>query len=164
MAFNFSKLSVLVVEDTLPMRKLLTSVLETLGVGTIYVANDGEDGFHTFCKNNPDIVLTDWHMLPVSGLELVDRIRKDQRSPNKMVPIIMMSGYSAIGRVGRARDYGATEFLVKPFSAKDVARRIAYVINTPRDFVDSEEFFGPDRRRRKIDNYKGPMRRTVDRQ
>ena len=80
-----------------------------------------------------------------------------------MVPIIMMTGYSAMPRVSEARDCGATEFLVKPFSANDMARRIAYVINKPRDFIETEDFFGPDRRRRKIDNYRGPRRRDDDR-
>jgi CheY-like chemotaxis protein len=162
MSFKFEKLSVLIVEDTVPMLKLVTSVLETLGVGTILSAKDGNEGYDVFCKQNPDIVIADWHMLPVSGIELVRKIRTDPQSPNKMAPIIMMTGYSAMPRVSEARDKGATEFLVKPFSANDLARRIAYVINKPRDFIETEDFFGPDRRRRQIDNYKGPFRRGDD--
>lgn len=162
MSFKFEKLSVLIVEDTIPMRKLVTSVLDTLGVGTILTAQDGNQGYDVFCKENPDIVIADWHMLPVSGIELVRRIRKDPTSPNKMAPIIMMTGYSAMPRVSEARDTGATEFLVKPFSANDLARRIAYVINKPRDFIETGDFFGPDRRRRQIDHYKGPFRRDED--
>ena len=80
-----------------------------------------------------------------------------------MVPVILMTGYSAQPRIENARDLGVTEFLVKPFSASDLARRIAYVINKPRDFVDSEQFFGPDRRRRKDEDYGGPQRRGDDR-
>jgi DNA-binding response OmpR family regulator len=78
-----------------------------------------------------------------------------------MVPIIMMTGYSAQPRVIDARDQGVTEFLVKPFSASDLAKRIAYVINRPRDFVDSKKFFGPSRRRKR-DEYSGPERRKDD--
>jgi len=163
MGFKFEKLSVLVVEDTAPMRKLVISVLETLGVGKVFTAADGDEGFNLFCQQNPDIVIADWHMLPVSGIELVRKIRQDAGSPNKMVPIVMMTGYSAIPRVSEARDCGATEFLVKPFSANDMARRIAYVINKPRDFIETGDFFGPDRRRRKIEDYKGPQKRGDDR-
>ena len=159
MAFKFEKLSVLVVEDTIPMRKLVISVLDTLGIGRIFTANDGEAGFDIFRRENPDIVLTDWHMIPVNGLELVKLIRNSPQSPNRMVPIIMMTGYSAMPRVSNARDSGATEFLVKPFSAQDLAKRIAYVINKPRDFIDASDFFGPDRRRRIDEKYKGPDRR-----
>lgn len=163
MGFKFEKLSVLIVEDTVPMRKLVTSVLETLGVGKITNAVDGNEGYLKFCEENPDIVIADWHMVPVSGIDLVNKIRNSPNSPNRIVPIIMMTGYSAMPRVSEARDKGATEFLVKPFSANDLARRIAYVINKPRDFIETEDFFGPDRRRRKIDNYQGPFRRTEDR-
>ena len=144
------------------MQKLVTSVLDTLGVGQLFVADDGKEGYEIFCEENPDIVILDWHMLPVSGMELLGQIRRDERSPNKTVPVVMMTGYSAMARVAEARDTGVTEFLVKPFSANDLARRIAYVINKPRDFIDSGDYFGPDRRRRKIDDYKGPKRRKDD--
>jgi CheY-like chemotaxis protein len=163
MGFKFENLSVLIVEDTVPMRKLVVSVLETLGIGKIFTAQDGDQGFEIFCSQNPDIVICDWHMIPTSGIELVRRIRKSAQSPNKVAPVIMMTGYSAMPRVSEARDSGATEFLVKPFSANDLARRIAYVINKPRDFIDTGEFFGPDRRRKVIDNFKGPFRRNEDR-
>ncbi len=162
MAFKFEKLSILIVEDTAPMQKLVTSVLETLGVGNIVTANEGEEGYEVFCTENPDIVVTDWHMVPVSGIDLVERIRTSETSPNKTVPIIMMTGYSALPRVSQARDTGTTEFLVKPFSANDLARRIAYVINKPRDFIDTGKYFGPDRLRRVIEDYSGPFKRNSD--
>ena len=162
MGFQFERLSILIVEDTEPMQKLVTSVLETLGVGKIYKAEDGTKGFEAFCSNNPDIVIADWHMVPVSGIEMVKQIRSDQKSPNKTVPIIMMTGYSSKPRIEEARDTGSTEFLVKPFSANDLARRIAYVINKPRDFIETTDYFGPDRRRRIIEGYKGPFRRSSD--
>lgn len=162
MGFKFNKLSVLVIEDTEPMRQLVISVLETLGVGRIVSANDGDRGYDLFTKENPDIVITDWHMEPTSGIEVIDKIRNHPLSPNKTVPILMMTGYSALSRVSKARDMGATEFLVKPFSADGLARRIAYVINQPRDFIKNKEYFGPDRRRRTIEGYLGPKRRASD--
>ena len=164
MGFKFEKLSILIVEDTVPMQKLVSSVLETLGVGRVWTAAEGQAGFEMFCNENPDIVITDWHMVPMSGIELVDKIRNDAASPNKMVPVIMMTGYSALPRVSQARDMGTTEFLVKPFSANDLARRIAYVINKPRDFIETGDYFGPDRRRRVIENYQGPFRRSTDKE
>lgn len=162
MTYKFERLSVLVVEDTTPLRKLITSVLVTLGVGIIYTAVDGEEAFEVFCENNPDIVITDWLMTPVNGLDLVRMIRQDPKSPNRMVPIIIMTGYGAMPRVTEARDQGVTEFLVKPFSASDLARRIAYVINKPRDFIASEGFFGPDRRRKPEQDFKGDKKRDKD--
>lgn len=162
MAFNFKKLSVLVVEDTAPMRKLIASVLETMDVGEIYTAEQGEDGYEKIKRHNPDIVIADWHMQPMNGIELTQEVRTNTLSPNRMVPVILVTGYSALSRVAEARDAGVTEFLVKPFSANDLAKRIAYVINKPRDFIDCEGYFGPDRRRRINPDYKGPFRRAED--
>lgn len=162
MAFNFAKLSVLVVEDTPPMRKLIVSVLETLGISTVYTASDGEQGFEIFRKESPDIVIADWHMVPVNGIDLTKEIRNNPMSPDRLAPVILITGYSALSRVAQARDAGVTEFMVKPFSANDLAKRLAYVINKPRDFIDSSDYFGPDRRRRSSPDFKGPFRRDED--
>ncbi|OIN87812.1 MAG: response regulator [Alphaproteobacteria bacterium CG1_02_46_17] len=162
MALKLDKISVLVVEDIHPMRNLLIGVLEALGVGRIYKAEHGGSGFAEFKKYNPDIIITDWEMEPVSGFEMIHRIRNDPTSVNKTVPIILITGYSAKNRVIQARDMGVTEFLTKPFTGQDLAKRITHVINRPRDFVETPRFFGPDRRRRKIDDYEGPKRRQID--
>lgn len=160
MTFKFENLSVLVVEDTLPMRKIIHAVLMTLGVGDIHNASSGEEGFDSFIRNNQDIIITDWHMPKSNGMDLIKRVRRDAHSPNRFVPIIMMTGYSAFPRVSEARDTGVTEFLVKPFTADDLAKRIAHVINKPRDFIESKNYFGPCRRRRKNTNYQGAERRS----
>jgi DNA-binding response OmpR family regulator len=134
-----------------------------LGVGSIYTSDNGSSGFHNFRNYNPDIVITDWEMPSRNGLDLTREIRRNPLSPNRMVPLIMLTGYSAPKRVAMARDTGVTEFLAKPFTAEGLINRISYVINKPRDFIDHPEYFGPDRRRRKIEDYKGPRRRKSDR-
>ena len=162
MAFKFGTLSVLVVEDVTPMKRLICSVLETLGVGHVMSATNGEQGFDIFRKNNPDIVISDWAMKPMDGIEFTKLIRKDAMSPNRLTPVILITGYSAEMRVKKARDAGVTEFLVKPFSAHDIATRISHVINNPRDFIDYSDYFGPDRRRQAGPGYAGPFRRETD--
>lgn len=144
------------------MCKLMASVLEVMGVGAIYMAANGEDGFQKFQKHGADIVLTDWHMEPMNGIELTREIRTNMLSANRMAPVILMTGYSAYERIEEARNAGITEFLVKPFSANDLAKRITYVINKPRDFIDAPGYFGPDRRRKIDQIYKGPFRREED--
>jgi len=162
MAFDFSSLKVLIAEDVLPMRRLLTSILETMGVGQVVGAENGAQAYELTRKLNPDIIITDWFMTPIDGVELSKEIRTNMLSPNRMVPIIMVTGYSHMRRVAEARDAGVTEFLVKPFSANDLAKRISFVINKPRDFIDCASFFGPDRRRKSVASYKGPFRRADD--
>ena len=163
MAFDFSKLTVLIAEDTAPMRKLVRNVLEALNIRNIHEARNGEEAFKIMYEENPDIVIVDWDMDPMDGIELAGEIRKGPLSPNRLVPIIFLTGYSSAKKVLQARDAGATEFVVKPFSAADLAKRVAYVINRPRDFIDCGTYFGPDRRRLKgEDDYSGELRRYID--
>lgn len=162
MAYNFSKVSILVVEDNQPMVDLLKSLLETFGIKRIMTAKDGEEGFKIFQRESPDLVITDWMMKPTDGISLSRRLRNDPMSPNQFVPIILMTGFSEKRRVMQARDAGVTEFLVKPFNARDLYRRISQIIERPRQFVRSEDFFGPDRRRKTKDDYDGPQRRDDD--
>ena len=162
MSLKLEKLSVLIVEDTDALRKLLMNLMGALGVGKILNAVDGEEGFKLFCKAKPDVVLVDWHLPEMSGLELAGLIRTSSYSPDRLVPIIMMTGYSSPEKIAMARDRGVTEYLVKPFTAEDLIKRIFHVIQFPRDFIECPGYFGPDRRRRKIENYSGPRRRAED--
>jgi two-component system chemotaxis response regulator CheY len=160
LTLNLKKISILVVEDLQPMRSLIVSILDAFGVGTIHEASNGERGYEIFQKQNPDIVITDWLMEPVDGLELVKMIRNRKESVNRLVPIIVMTGYSAVHRVIAARDLGTTEFLTKPFTGRDLAKRINLIVNRPRDFVETGDFFGPSRRRKINGSYIGPRRRS----
>lgn len=162
MVYQLKKASILVVDDMQPMLTLVTSLMKMFGFTEIYQASDPEEGLQEFYRFNPDIILTDWLMEPFTGIEMVRRIRNDDKSPNRFVPVIMMTGYSHKIRVEEARDVGVTEFLVKPFRAKDLYARIEQLIEKPRRFVDTGEFFGPDRRRRRIDSYEGSKRREAD--
>jgi DNA-binding response OmpR family regulator len=162
MAYNLQDIKILLVEDNKSMLDLVKAVLLSFGVGRVFTALNGDSGYDAFCKHNPDLVITDWLMTPCDGLELSQKIRNDPSSPNKFVPIILMTGFSEERRVVSARDEGITEFLVKPFNTRDLYRRIYKIIESPRQFVESEEFFGPDRRRRRVEDYNGLPRRETD--
>ncbi len=162
MAYKFEKVSVLLVEDNQPMLELAKSLLLTFGIETVHTARNGEEGFQVYCKENPDIVVADWMMKPTDGISLARKIRNDSMSPNQFVPIILMTGFSERRRVVEARDAGITEFLVKPFNARDLYRRISQIIEHPRKFVRAEGFFGPDRRRKRMSDYDGQLKRETD--
>ncbi len=145
------------------MLSLTTSILSMFGFKNIHGAKTVEEGFKLFCQYKHDLVITDWLMEPHDGIELIRQIRKEPESPNPFVPIILMTGYSDQPRVESARDTGVTEFLMKPYSARDMYARIVQIIEKPRQFVDTGEFFGPDRRRRKNFDFFGSNRRgTAD--
>lgn len=162
MAYQFDRLRILVVEDNTPMLEICKALLLTFGVGEVLSAKNGTEGFDVFCKENPDIVIADWMMHPTDGISLTRRIRNDPASPNHYVPVILMTGFSEKKRVVQARDSGVTEFLVKPFTARDLYKRIAQIIERPRQFVRSEDFFGPDRRRKIDIHFSGPFKRESD--
>jgi two-component system, chemotaxis family, chemotaxis protein CheY len=164
MPLDFRKLSVLVVEDNQHMRQLIVQVLRAMGVVDVFQADGGQRALVMVRQNKPDVIVTDWLMDPMDGLELTRRIRSDPDSPARLAPIILMTGYSAHARVTQARDIGVTEFLVKPFTAEALAKRIAHVINMPRDFIAAPLYAGPDRRRKRGDVYGGPKRRNQEKQ
>jgi CheY-like chemotaxis protein len=162
MAYQLHRISVLVVEDNQPMLDITKSLLLTFGIGHVIGAANGELGFKRFIEYNPDIIIADWMMKPMDGITFTRKVRNDPGSPNAYVPIILMTGFSEKRRVLQARDAGVTEFLVKPFNARDLYKRIAQVIERPRQFVKSPDFFGPDRRRKANKNFQGPFRRDDD--
>jgi len=158
MAAYLENIEFLVVDDNAGMRMVIKNVLHALQVKRIKEADNGETAFDIVRTTPPDIILSDWEMSPVDGLEFTRMIRNSEQSPNPFLPVIMVSGYAQRGRVLAARDAGVTEFVVKPISAKTLFSRVRAVIESPRPFVRTKTFFGPDRRRSKID-YDGPERR-----
>ncbi len=162
MSYALEQVKILVVDDMKPMQDLTKSILSIFGFHNIYSAEDGKQGFDLACRHNPDLIITDWIMDKMDGLEMTKLIRKSPMSPNPYVPILMMTGFSSRLRVEGARDQGITEFLVKPFTANDLYTRIVQIVERPRQFVDAEEFFGPDRRRKLLEGYEGPRRRDHD--
>jgi two-component system, chemotaxis family, chemotaxis protein CheY len=163
MPYDLAQVKILIVEDMQPMLALTTSILGVFGFKNVYGAKNVEDGYALFRQYKPDLVITDWLMEPMDGIDLIHMIRKREDSPDPFVPIILMTGYSDQPRVEGARDAGVTEFLMKPYSARDMYARIVQIIEKPRQFVDTGEFFGPDRRRRKNFTFMGDNRRgTAD--
>ncbi len=160
MTYKLDQVRILIVDDMQPMLSLVTSILNIFGFQHVYTALNAEKAFELVCKHDPDIIITDWLMEPTDGLQFVKEVRRNTKSPNPYVPIIMMTGYSARLRVENARDHGVTEFLVKPFSAQDLCRRVIQIVEKPREFVDMDGFFGPDRRRKRGKDYEGPRRRS----
>ena len=163
MSLDLSKLSILVVDDVKAMRLIVMRVLKTLGVGILYEAEDGNKAYQLYCEKRPDMIITDWHMDPVTGIDLVRKIRRSADEFNPAIPIIMMTGYNDLSRISEARDCGITEFIVKPFSAEDIAKRITHTIKNPRDFIRGNDYVGPDRRRRVNEKQASKKRRKEDR-
>lgn len=147
MGYGLSNLNIMLVEDDPSMRELIRDVLTAFDIGDIRTASDGSRAFQELRYFTADIVIIDWLMSPMDGLEFLQRIRNGDDSPNPYVPIIMLTAYSDIERVKACRDAGVTEFLAKPFTPATLYSRIISVVEDQRAYVRSNDYFGPDRRR-----------------
>ena len=159
MRVDFTKLRFLVIDDNPFMRKVVKALLHGFGAREVMEAEDGASGLEAFMTYSPDIILLDWEMPILDGLEVTRLIRQPTTSVNPFAPIIMVSGHSEKRRVIMARDAGVNEFLVKPISSKGLYDRILGVVAFPRPFVRTKNYFGPDRRRGASNNYSGTDRR-----
>lgn len=149
MSDYLKNIKILVVDDNPFMRTIVRRVLSQFNAEEVREATDGADAMDTLTLGDfkPDIIIVDWMMEPLDGLELTKWIRTGEDTPDPFLPIIMMSAHSERGRVTEARDVGVNEFLVKPLSAKSIMQRIQTIIEHPRAYVRTDSYFGPDRRR-----------------
>ena len=120
-----------------------------LGCTSITDAINGEAAWEIIRDNPPDLLIVDWEMAPMDGIELVDKVRNSDASPDRFMPIIMITAHSERPRIITARDAGINEFVMKPVSARTLFSRLNAVIEHPRRFVRAGKYFGPDRRRKR---------------
>ncbi len=159
MAYELSKVRVLVLEDNGHMRKLLRSMLLAVGCGEVLDMADAAQAYIKLKQTPVDFAVVDWEIYPVSGLEFVRKIRTERDSPNQFLPIIMVTGHTERERVTRARDLGITEFLAKPISAQSLSQRIEELVDRPRPYIRTTSYFGPCRRRKRGGIFIGTERR-----
>lgn len=143
-----SQIGVLVADEDRRIATIVRNVLESLGFSIIHLASNGEHAMQLLKTEKIDMIITDWQMSPMDGITLAKYLRTMEDSPNRFIPIIMLTGNADRVHVETARDVGVTEFVVKPFSAKTLCDRIQMLIENPRSFILSKTFTGPDRRRR----------------
>jgi two-component system chemotaxis response regulator CheY len=159
---DLASMSILVVDDQPFFRVLLTEILRNLGVRSVSVAVDGEDGLFAFDSVRPDILITDWMMPKIDGIELTRRVRALKNDSLKITPIILVTANNRKSQIEFARNSGVDEFILKPVSVKSVCDRLREVIEKPRNFIDDPGYSGPCRRRRTDPEFRGPYRRFDD--
>ncbi len=157
--YNIENVSFLVVDDNRHMRSMVRSVLGSFGVREVHEATSGKEGLDMLKEFQPDIIIVDWVMHGMDGLKFAKTVRQGEESPNPYVAMIMLTAHTELTKVTKARDAGVNEFMAKPLTAKSLYSRIASIIAHPRPFIESPNYFGPDRRRRQDPRYKGPDRR-----
>ena len=107
--------TVLVVDDSAMMRKIVIKNLKELnGDLEIVEAGDGKDALAAFGSKQVDMVITDWNMPNMSGIELVKELRK--LDPEKKIPVIMVTSEATADKVKEAVVAGANNYIAKPFT------------------------------------------------
>ena len=139
--------TVLIVEDDRLIRKLIHDVLARLGFGNILKARDGQEALALLDSKPIDFIICDWRMPHMDGIAFTKKVRASGKA-YALVPIIMLTGNAEKEHVIDARDAGVTEYLVKPFTVRDLFDRLKEIINNPREFVMAFSYQGPSRRRR----------------
>lgn len=168
--YDFERLCILLAEDSMFIRALLTNSLKTLGVGKVVTVNHGGEAidFLKLVQEDPmkagtmsvDLMISNWEMSPVDGMMLLRWLRRHKDSPDRFLPFVMVTAYSEPKRVQQARDMGVTEFLAKPFTVRAIAEKLQLIIERPRQFVHTKDYFGPDRRRQDME-FEGEDRRQL---
>jgi two-component system, chemotaxis family, chemotaxis protein CheY len=161
-SYDLSELAFLVVDDNTHMLSIIKTLLKGFGIRRIHEATDAADAFEEIRSTHVDIIVLDYALDTLDGIEFAQLVRTAKDSPNPYLPIIMLTAHSERHRVEEARDAGITEFLCKPICATDLYKRIIEVVEHPRSFVKIGTYFGPDRRRRSDENYRGSEKRVAD--
>lgn len=159
---NLERLRVLVVDDNHHMINIVKTILRGFGIKDFYEARDAVEAFDIVRSESVDFIVVDYQMEILDGTDFIRLVRTADDSPNPYIPIIMLTAYSERSKVEAARDAGVTEFCCKPVTATELYRKVASVINNPRPFVRTSAYFGPDRRRRDSEAYRGPERRSAE--
>ncbi len=157
------RMKVLVVDDNHHMINIVKTILRGFGVKEFFDARSPSEAMDTLRSTPIDLVITDYAMEPMDGFEFVKHLRTSEHSPNKFMPVIMLTAYSEKSRVEAARDAGVNEFCTKPVTAVELYKKVRAIINAPRAFVRTGVYFGPDRRRHVIENFDGEERRDAER-
>ncbi len=147
---NLTGISVLVVERHQMMRGIIRDVLRQFGVSNVVQSNSIDDAFSHFSEHGADLIVSDWSP-DVDAIDLVRRVRRDPLSKDFYAPFIVMTAFCDLQRVCLARDAGIHEFLAKPFPAQHLYYRIRAIVDQPRLFIRLSSYFGPDRRRRRME-------------
>lgn len=125
MGFN-PELKILVVDDFATMRKIIKNILTQLGFKNIFEADDGTSALEVLKKEKIDIIISDWNMPKMNGLELLKKVKGD---PNlKDIIFIMVTAEAQKDNVIEAIKHGVNQYIVKPFTPETLKEKLEKVL------------------------------------
>ncbi len=119
-------MNILIVDDYKTMLRIIENLLKQLGFKNIMQATDGAAALKLLRENNFGMVISDWNMQPMTGLQLLKEVRADEKL--KPTPFIMITAESKTENVVAAKEAGVNNYIVKPFNAETLKTKIVSVI------------------------------------
>ena len=120
-------MNILIVEDFKSMRRIINQLLKQLGFSNVDEAEDGSSALEKIKAKSYGLVISDWNMEPMSGLEMLKQIRASEEA-YKNVPVIMITAESKTENVIAAKQAGVNNYIVKPFNAETLKTKMSAVI------------------------------------
>lgn len=140
-------LNILVVDSNHYMRRLTRTMLVNLGAKSVLEASDGLAALETIRTCDPDVMLLEWDMPVLDGMEVMRIVRSPGVFPRPNLPIIMLTSRAERNAVAQALRAGAHEFLLKPTSPQALRDRLTAILVNPRPMVKLGEYYVPQPRR-----------------
>jgi two-component system chemotaxis response regulator CheY len=119
-------INVLIVDDYRTMLRIIRNLLKQLEFNNVDEAVDGQEALDKLRAGNFGLVISDWNMAPMTGLDLLKEVRADQRL--KDMPFIMITAESKTENVVAAKQAGVSNYIVKPFNAETLREKIEKVL------------------------------------
>lgn len=121
-------MNVLIVDDYKTMLRIIENLLKQLGFKNILQATDGAAAIKVLRDTPVGLVISDWNMQPMTGLQLLKEVRADEKL--KTTPFIMVTAESKTENVVAAKEAGVNNYIVKPFNAETLKTKITAVIGS----------------------------------
>jgi CheY-like chemotaxis protein len=152
---------VLVVDPLPSSARLLHELLKDVGAKYLRIESTTKGALAAAKEDDPQIIFTEFAGPALDGLEFVRQFRRSDLLCRE-APVIMCTAEATAASIIGSRDAGVHEFLRKPYTLKDLLRRLDAVCLKSRDWVEAVRYIGPDRRRFNSADYQGPRKRKSD--
>jgi CheY-like chemotaxis protein len=152
---------ILVVDPTLAGARFLAEVLKGAGAKQIHIEHTASKALAACRLTEPQMIFTDVGGPELEGLAFVRDLRRSHL-PCRQAPVIVVTAEATASVIVAARNAGVHEFLRKPFTTRDLTRRLEAAALHPRDWIEAVAYVGPDRRRFNSGDYQGPRKRRSD--
>ncbi|WP_027358014.1 chemotaxis response regulator CheY [Desulforegula conservatrix] len=121
-----TSIKILCVDDFATMRRILKNILKQLGFNNITEADDGTTALEELKKSHYDLIISDWNMPKMTGLELLKTIRSTPEF--KDIPFLMVTAEAQKQNVIEAVQAGVSNYVVKPFTAEAIAEKLQKIL------------------------------------